>query len=64
MIQFSDTINKIKLFRDVKMASSSDEFYDAESDTLENNETNRDLEKQTESTSPKRPTTLAVNESR
>ena len=43
------------------MASSSDEFYDAESDTLENNEPN---EKETEITSPKRPTTLAVNESR
>ena len=45
------------------MASSSDEFYDAESDTLENNEP-IDLEKETEITSPKRPTTLAVNESR
>lgn len=47
------------------MASSSDEFYDAESDTLENiNDEPNDLEKQTETTSPKRPTTLAVNESR
>lgn len=47
------------------MASSSDEFYDAESDTLENINEPNDLEKQTElTTSPKRPTTLAVNESR